>query len=252
MLWRRLKSRLSYKNKQDKTLFIHPSSLLTGLFLEVDNIGNRAILVLHEAGQNSYFTAYHGANSLSPLLRLAQAKEWQTKLPEWQTIAHIFEHLDYDGKYQPVRLADEDMFFTRVAPQDITRHMKSYEQHSLYEMRFLLDLDENFIQMEYNPNCPWYRTMGVFSIDLDAGLENVEKLLTHAEERGITDFGRLLAIYQNSTGLAEKLDAARANMEVDKYLTSPQAQEDRERYFRLFGRPEELEVGESDEEMEEQ
>lgn len=84
--------------------------------------------------------------------------------------------------------------------------------------------------------------MGRFTIDLDVGLENVQKLLAHAENRGITDFGRLLAIYHNSTGLAEKLDNARADMELEEHLNSPQAQEDRERYRRVFGHQEEPEL----------
>ena len=90
--------------------------------------------------------------------------------------------------------------------------------------------------------------MGVYSIDLDVGIDNVQKLLAHAGERGISDFGRLLAIYNNSTGLAEKLDAARDSMRVEEYLNSPQAQEDRERYWRLSGQQEDLDS----EEMEEQ
>ena len=92
--------------------------------------------------------------------------------------------------------------------------------------------------------------MGVYSLDLDVGLDNVRKLLAYAEERGITDFGRLLSIYHNSTGLAEKLDAARDSMRVEEYLKSPQAQEDRERYWRMFGRQENLE-GETDEDGDE-
>lgn len=89
--------------------------------------------------------------------------------------------------------------------------------------------------------------MGAFSIDLDVGLENVENLLAHAEKQGITDFGRLISIYHNSTGLTEKLDEARDNMALEEYLNSPQAQEDRERCWRLFGQPADID----DEEMEE-
>lgn len=211
-------------------------------------MGNRAIYILREKGDTSYFTAHHGANALSPLLRLKQAQEIQAQMTEWKSIAHIFEHLDYDGSYQQERLMDEDMFFNPLTPASAEACMKNYEQHSLFEMRFVLDLDKNFIQMEYNPNCPWYRTMGVYSIDLDTGLDNVQKLLAHAREHGISDFGRLLTIYNNSTGLAEKLDAARDSMRVEEYLNSPQAQEDRERYWRLFGQQGDLDS----EEMEEQ
>ena len=96
---------------------------------------------------------------------------------------------------------DADMFFCPVSSAGMKACMKNYKEHSQFEMRFILDLDDNLIQMEYNPNCPWYRTMGVYSLDLDVGLDNVRKLLAYAEERGITDFGRLLSIYHNSPGL---------------------------------------------------
>ncbi len=86
--------------------------------------------------------------------------------------------------------------------------------------------------------------------DLDVGLDNVKKLLAHAEERGITDFGRLLAIYHRSTGLEDKLEYARGTMRFEEHLNSPQAQEDRERYWRMFGHPKELDE-ETAEEMEE-
>ncbi len=57
-------------------------------------------------------------------------------------------------------------------------------------------------------------TMGSLPIDLDAELDNVRKLLSHAGERGITDFGRLLAIYHRSTGLGEKQEHARGYMRL--------------------------------------
>ncbi len=81
-------------------------------------------------------------------------------------------------------------------------------------------------------------------------MANVQKLLAHAEQRGITDFGRLLTIYHRSTGLEDKLESARGYMRFEEYLESPQAQEDRERYRRLLDHQEELDE-ETDEEMEE-
>lgn len=57
-------------------------------------------------------------------------------------------------------------------------------------------------------------------------------------------------IYQRSTGLEDKLEYARGYMRFEEHLDSPQAQEDRERYWRMFGHPEELD-GETAEEMEE-
>ena len=118
-------------------------------------MGNRAFFILKEKGETSYFTAYHGANALSPLLRLVQAKKLQVQLPGQKSITHIFEHLDYDGKYQQERLMDADMFFCPVSPAGMKACMKNYKEHSQFEMRFILDLDDNLIQMEYNPNCPW-------------------------------------------------------------------------------------------------
>ena len=216
-------------------------------------MGSRAIFILHENNENHYFTAHHGANALSPLLRLTQAKELQEQLPQPQSIAHIFEHLDYDGEYQPERLPDEDMFFQPLSLGEIKKCLNDFENHSNFEMQFIIDLDRNGFQMTYNPNCPWDRTLGSFSIDLDVGLENVQKLLAHAENRGITDFGRLLSIYHNSTGLAEKLEYNRGIMRLEEHLNSPQAQEDRERYWRMFGHQGEAdqEADPDSEEMEE-
>lgn len=213
-------------------------------------MGNRAIYIIQENGENNCFSVHYGANALSPLLRMAQAQAIQRTLSEPQTLSHIFEHLDYEGRYQTPRLNDADMFCKRIPPAEISEYNKAYTERSEFEMRMVFDLDRNDFMMEYNPNCPWYRTMGSFSIDLDAGLDNVQKLLTHAEERGITDFGRLLAIYHRSTGLEDKLESARGTMRFEEYLDSPQAQEERERYWRMFGHPKELDE-ETAEEMEE-
>lgn len=216
-------------------------------------MGNRAIYIIAQNGETNYFYAHMGANALSPLLRLAQAKELQAALPEPQTIAHIFAHLDYGGQYQPQRLDDADMFCERIDPIAIRGYQKSYAEHGELEMRITLDLDHNDCLMEYNPNCAWYRTMGNLSIPLDVGLENVEKLLAHAEETGIDDFGKLLTVYNHSTGIAELMESSRGYMRFEEHLNSPQAQEDRERYWRMFGKPAEQdeETAEDGEESEE-
>jgi hypothetical protein len=210
-------------------------------------MGNRAIFLLHEQGESYYFTAHHGANALSPLLRLTQAKQLQEQLPQPQSVAHIFEHLDYDGKYQPERLQDSDMFFQAISLPEMKVCLNDFQNRSNFEMRFIIDLDRNDFQMTYNPNCPWYRTMGSFTIDLEVGIDNVKKLLAHAEERNIKDFGRLLTIYENSTGLADKLESARGYMRFEEYLDSPQAEADRRRYRELIDRQAEPD----EEEMEE-
>lgn len=67
-------------------------------------MGNRAIYILIENGERTYFYSHMGANALSPLLQLTQAKELQIKLSEFHSLAHIFEHLDYKGQYQNPRL----------------------------------------------------------------------------------------------------------------------------------------------------
>nr|WP_314464458.1 hypothetical protein [uncultured Clostridium sp.] len=213
-------------------------------------MGNRAIYILRESGENNFFSVHYGANALSPLLRMFQAKEFQGTFIQPKSVSHIFEHLDYDGAYQNPRLDDADMFCKRIPPAEMPEYNKAYAERSEFEMRMVFDLDQNCFMMEYNPNCPWYRTMGSFSIDLDVGLDNVQKLLAHAGERGITDFGRLLTIYHRSTGLEDKLEYARGYMRFEEHLNSPQAQEDRERYWRMFGHQEEL-GEETDEEMEE-
>lgn len=73
-------------------------------------MGNRAIYNIIENGKSHYFYTYVGANALSPLLRLSQAKEIQKQLPDKPSIAHIFEYLDYDGEYINPRKSDADMF----------------------------------------------------------------------------------------------------------------------------------------------
>lgn len=202
-------------------------------------MGNRAIYTIIENGENNYFYSHMGANALSPLLRLAQAKELQSGFPEPQTIAHIFEHLDYDGQYQPQRLDDADMFCERIDPISISDYQKSYNKNGELEMRITLDLDHNDCMLEYNPNCPWYRIMGSLSIPIDVGLNNMQKLLAHAEKKGIDSFGKLLTVYNHNTGLDELMEKSRGHMRFEEQLNSPQAQEDRERYWRMYGKPSE-------------
>ena len=209
-------------------------------------MGNQAIYLIHEKGQTAGFAAHYGANALSPLWRMLEAQQIQFEMGPHLSMTHIFEHLDYAGNYQNPRLADEDMFCRRIPDSELSSYNEAYKNGSLYEMRMLFELDKNGFQMEYNPNCPWYRTMGCFSIDLDVGLENVRTLLAHAKQYNITDFNRLVTIYQNSTGITEKLESARGAMRVAEYLDSPQAEEDRRRY-RAVADPQ----NETDEEMEE-
>ncbi|MCQ5128902.1 hypothetical protein NE562_04465 [Butyricicoccus faecihominis] len=211
-------------------------------------MGNRAIYQILENGESAVFTSHNGANALSPLLRLAQAKQIQARLAEPLTIAHIFTHLGDDGQYHNPRLPDEDMFCAPVKPEQRRALQESYNHHSGYEMHITLDLDHDNCNLSYNPNCPWYRTMGSLSISLTDGLANVERLLEHGRERGITDFYRLLAIYDRSTGLAEMLESARGSMRMEEYLDSPEAEEQRQRYRELAGCQAEPE----NEEMEEQ
>lgn len=210
-------------------------------------MGNRAVYTLKEDGKETYFYTHHGANSLSPLLRLWQAMEIQKQLSENQSLAHIFEHLDYDGGYQEERLPDGDMFFAGIEPAEVQAYKDTYARGSQLEMWITLDVEKNQCILEYNPNCPWYHTMGSYSIDIDKGVENVRRLLEYGKKHGITDFNELLAIYHNSTGLAEKLEDARASMQLSEYLDSPQAEEQRRRYQEMLEQ-EEAESGQ--EEME--
>ena len=199
-------------------------------------MGNRAVYCLKEDGKETHFYAHYGANSLSPLLRLWQAMESQKQLPGNPGLAHIFEHLDYDGGYQEERLPDGEMFFARIEPGEVGAYEVAYAKGRQLEMWITLDMEENQCILEYNPNCPWYRTMGSYSIDLDKGMENVRRLLEYGEGHGIKDFNELLAIYQNSTGLAEKLEDARSNMRLSEYMDSPQAEEQRRRYQEVLER----------------
>ncbi len=211
-------------------------------------MGNRAIYQIIENGGSHIFTAHNGANALSPLLRLAQAKEVQAGMEEPQSLAYIFSHLGDDGQYHNPRLPEEDMFCNPVEPAQCRTLQERYERHSDYEMHITLDLDHDNCNLSYNPNCPWYRTMGSLSITLTDGLANVKKLLEHGEERGITDFYKLLAIYDRSTGLDKLLESTRGDMRLTEYLDSPEAAEQRQRYRDLVQQRTEPE----NEEMEEQ
>ncbi|QNK42243.1 hypothetical protein [Caproicibacter fermentans] len=199
-------------------------------------MSNPAIYIIRENGENHFFSVFYGANALSPLLRLSQAKAVQEALPEHPPISQVYEHLDYAGNYRNPRLDDADMFCKRIPPDEMPQYNKDYAEHGNFQMRMIFDLDQNSFMMEYNPNCPWYRTMGSFSIDLDVGLENVRKLLEYAEKKGISDFDALLNVYQRSTGLEDKLEYARGYMRFEEYLDSPQAEEDRRRYRKLLDR----------------
>lgn len=212
-------------------------------------MGNRAVYCLVEDGCRAYFYAHYGANALSPFLRLSQALEAQKELPEKQTVAEILGNLDYDGVYQRKRLNDADMFFQNIEPEEAGEYRKNYYSSGILEMWVTLDLDRNCCTLEYNPNCPCYCTMGTYSVDLDAGLKNVRRLLEYGKEQGITDFYKLLAIYQDSTGIGRKLEDSRGSMRLQALLESPWVAETRQNYRTMFQRQEEAE--EEQEEMEE-
>lgn len=90
--------------------------------------------------------------------------------------------------------------------------------------------------------------MGTYSVDLDTGLKNVQWLLGYGREQGITDFYKLLAIYQDSMGLGERLEDSRGSMRLQALLESPWAEE-RQNYQAMLQRQEG--AGEGQEEMEE-
>lgn len=212
-------------------------------------MGNRAVYCLTESGTETYFYTQYGANALSPLLRLSQAMEIQKSVAQNRSIAYIFEHMDQMGNCQEKHLTDADMCFERIWPDQVKTYKENYAKGSCLEMWISLDLDQNQCLLEYNPNCPWYRTMGSYSIDLAQGLKNVQRLLQYGEEHGITEFYRLLTIYHNSTGLAEKLEDARGDMRLSEYMDSSQAREQRQKYQELLEQQERAER--EQEEMEE-
>lgn len=72
-------------------------------------MGSRVILVLKEKDESSYFFAYHGANALSPLLRLYQAKELQSVMPEHPSIAQEDRERYWRLFGQSEDLDDEEM-----------------------------------------------------------------------------------------------------------------------------------------------
>jgi len=196
------------------------------------------------------FLAEWGANALSPLFRLLQAKviQQQENFPE--TITSIFAHLDYEGQYRHFRLRDADMFCSPLTHEEAIGCEQAFSQESGLEMRITLDLEHDHCLLEYNRNCPWYQSMDSLSIPISIGIENVRKLMAYADEKEIYDFNRLIAIYQQGTGIEALLEKSHGDMRLMEYLNSPQAQEDRERYRRLFDHQEAFDE-EADEEMEE-
>ena len=212
-------------------------------------MGNRAVYCLVEDGSQAYFYAHYGANALSPFLRLSQALKAQKELPEKQTVAEVLGNLDYNGVYQGKRLDNADMFFQNIEPEEAGEYRKNYYSSGILEMWVTLDLDQNCCTLEYNPICPCYCTMGTYSVDLDTGLKNVRRLLEYGREQGITDFYKLLAIYQNSMGLGERLEDSRGSMRLQALLKSPWAAETQQNYQAMLQRQESAEEGQ--EEMEE-
>lgn len=192
-----------------------------------EDMGHRALYRLVEQNSNAYFYAYWGANALSPLIRLQQAREIQAQIPDKQSLAHIFEHLDYNGRYVNPRANDPDMFCKRIPKEAIRDYIKGFEEKSELEMRITLDPDNNNCLLEYNRQC--YRGLGSFSIPLDTGLENVKKLLKATEEKGIDDFYRLLDIYHRATGLYTALEASKAQMDFEEHAMPEIRNEPQER-----------------------
>lgn len=214
-------------------------------------MGNRAIYNIIEHGETHAFFAVWGANALSPLFRLSQAKEIQQRQNSFpDTIAHIFAHLDYEGEYRLFRLCDADMFCNPLTDKEMVDYEQEFSKKSGLEMRITIDLDHDNCLLEYNHNCPWYQSMESLSIPISTGLENVRKLMAYADEKEIYDFNLLIAIYQRGTGIDAMLEKSRGDMRLTEYLDSPQAQEDRERYRNLFAHQEEWNE-EISEEMEE-
>lgn len=200
-------------------------------------MSQRAMYILIENSEKHCFDAHWGANALSPLLRLMQAKELQEQLPEKLSLSHILAHLDYDGEYvNPCHPDLADMFCRLIAPAEVPGYMKSYSSIGDIEMRITLDLDGNNCLMEYNRHCPWYAAMDTHYIPLDIGLQNVAKLLKAAEERGMDNFGEIFSLYHRATGLEDKLEYARGYMRLEEYLDSPQAEEERRRYREVADR----------------
>lgn len=205
-------------------------------------MGQQAIYTLYENGENNYFFAHWGANALSPLMKLAQAKEMQEETGK--TINHIFEHLDYNAGYQNPKLDDADMFFSKMDLLEANDLLKEFNTKGLIEMHITLDLDSNECVLAYNRNCPWFATMDNYSIPVDVGLENIRKLTEYADKKGIDSFGELLQVYTKATGLDIPLANARASEKIENYTQSPQAEEQRQRLREMTQQNEEFEMEE--------
>ncbi|WP_346919458.1 hypothetical protein [Lacrimispora sp.] len=126
------------------------------------------------------------------------------------------------------------MFCKPLTNKETAECEQAFSTKSGLEMRIILDLDHDNCLLEYNRNCPWYQSMDSLSIPISTGLENVRRLMAYADEKKIYDFDRLIAIYQQGTGIEALLEKSRGDMRLTEYLNSPQVQEDRERYRQLL------------------
>ncbi len=171
-------------------------------------MGSRAIYSVFEKGEASYFYAHHGANALSPLMKVAQANAIQQTMSD-KSISHILEHLDYNGEYASPSTDSADLFFDKLDILEANDMMKDFSSGSHIEMHITLDLDSNDCVLDYNKNCPWYAAMDTHAIPIDVGLNNVTKLVDYAEQNNVSSFGELLQIYHRATGLETELDYSR-------------------------------------------
>lgn len=171
-------------------------------------MSQQALYHIIEQGRDQWFHAQWGANELSPLMRLQQAYELQSQIPEHPSIINIFEHLTRFGEYREPLAPQEDLFCTPIIDFLVDEYQKSYETTNEIEMRVTLDLDNDACRIEYNRKA--LPLLEDHTLSINEGLKNVKLLFASAEEKGLYGFGDVYDLYLKVVGLD---DAYRRNRE---------------------------------------
>ncbi len=191
-------------------------------------MGNRAIYTLVEQGETSHFYSHWGANALSPIFRLQQAREIQEQIQK--PIAHIFEHLSRKGEYVSPRLPNAEMFCDSIGFDK-----NEPRQGSDIEMFITLDLDKKMCELDFNECYKPYKTMGIYNIPLDVMDKALKISLDYAEKNYLTEFSELVKIFNKCTKLDVAIEESRVNAEAEDYLNSPEAKEQQNQLKEMTG-----------------
>lgn len=172
-----------------------------------------AIYTIIEEGKVTNLYASHGANTLTPMLRLKQAYEIRENSNK--PVTDILKGLDYEGVYRENRDVEEEFVF------------RSWEQdpeqcrigHGI-QMFITLDLDKQLYHLDFNKNYPLYISMGKFSdIPIEKGMKIMELAMLEGEKVGKTSFFDVLFRQNEINKFNQALEASKADYELQQSLS---------------------------------